>query len=152
MSVTFYVPGAGHHTAPCPYCEQLAGAGWGTTGEGGRVPCQAYCPGTELVGNGPEVNLANRNAQIILDALGIQIANHGDLYGEIAVDDLPAIIRQTIRVINCDRPIAVEASVGAQACRIYSSGFDPGYIPRRCAEIQAVLVYAAQHSLPVVFA
>ena len=82
----------------CRGCKGTGEEEWST---GEIHPCR-WCKGSgktkEFVTTAPEMNVANRNASVILDLLGLPNEDSGTIYHE----DLPELRRKIIRLINSD--------------------------------------------------
>lgn len=66
-----------------------------------QIDCD-FCRGEgeyqDFVSDGPEMNLANRNAHMLLDLLGIEFDHAGTIWNK----DLPKLRRHIIKVLNSD--------------------------------------------------
>lgn len=144
MSITYWVPDAPMKTVECEFCA------WekehAEKGEKAQ-PCHAGCDGTMEVSVAPECNFSNRNAHALMEAIGFPIIP--DCGGEIAVKDLPALMRRLIFMINTgvakqlSRPAYEDTGANGATC-IYvgASEFSMQY---RLRALQEVASYAAEH-------
>jgi hypothetical protein len=81
MSVTFWIPSAARRTVPCEYCEQ----GWCGTKYG--------CTGFREESTAPEVNFSNRNACLVLRAMGLPTDD--DLCGSLSPNEADKLTEAT---------------------------------------------------------
>ena len=140
MSVTFWVPDAPRTRVmvPCTY------------GKGYAHACKpeercGYCAdGLEekIESPAPEINLANGNARVILEIVGLPV---GDLYGSLSPESMPKVRRNIVRALNgqlgaYERP---SSDTHADGCaRVMVQGLDAEGIRERLKRLDAVLVYA----------
>ena len=98
----------------------------------------------------PEINVSNRNARLLLTALGLDFP---ELYGEIS--DLHGAIRATVLALNttvpADLAVAPSETVGARGCRIIDAGASAVYLRQRLVRLQSLFLYAADHNTTVTF-
>jgi len=140
MSVTFWVPDAPRtrEMVPCTYGEGYAHA---CTPEN---RCGYCADGLEekIESPAPEINLANGNARVILEIVGLPVA---DLYGSLSPESMPKVRRNIVRALNgqlgaYERPSSDTRAPGC--ARVMVQGLDTEGIRERLKRLDAVLAYA----------
>jgi hypothetical protein len=108
--------------------------------------CRDYGPSLELVGDfGPEVNVSNANARLILDALGLEA---GDLTGALDAPGFQARVLTALALAPEDAGVpmhqlvpgesTVFGSVVEGGATVIDCGRREGYLQERLAELLAV--------------
>ena len=148
MSVTFSVPDAPRLRVMCVDClaQRLTGYADAYTDPTGRITCDKLCDGYTLESEAPEMNVANGNARILLDALGVDAEELGGTFAHYV---LPDLIRGTVRVLNTQAPERLSESGGGDTCRVVDCGTSAAYIKLRIGQLQALFVYAAERGFDV---
>lgn len=150
MSVTFWCPAAPRRLVTCQLCDG--------TGRDWQDPDQAcWCagtptPGQEQESEAPDLNCGDENARWLLEVAGVEV----DQCGTIRVEDIPAVTRsllrarnvQTVRQTGLREP---EEGVGALGARWHAGGTTDEAVRYRLDGLQALLAYAAERGLEVVW-
>ena len=154
-------------TKPCWVCD---GKGYEEYGAGEKHPCQ-YCHGKKTIeeeeDEGPELNVANANAALIVQMLGFtdsEDVSGGHLYNK----DIPNVLQRLLRLKNSDgavdaytRPdevhkgqMGVDRSgevprIGRQGPTIHSMGVDSERAMRYVDQMIGILKYAKDNGMDV---
>lgn len=136
------------------------------------IKCRA-CNGegeTEETDVGPELNVANRNANVLLQVLGFEV-DPSDLYGQVDNSKLPELRRTIIKLLNKDgisrysiephksggnfdrRSIKGDDGITRIAARKTSGMYDMGLseerIRRYLTDMLEIIEYAQKNSLDI---
>jgi len=144
MSVTFWVPKAGHIEKSEPCICNNAGC--------------AHCDGTGVYKYSdyaaPSLNLANVNARSILNLL--EASTDECLCGGLSPEDIPPVRQQILRLRNVTRqrqPALREATEsggeGTGQCQCFVEGYTDEQVLDRLTRLDAVLAYAQEHQMEV---
>jgi len=115
----------------------------------------------------PQVNIANINASVVLDLLGLDPV---DLYDRVEHANLADLRRRTIRALNGDRSSAVvdgfelppghagvvvvhnqdgAVRIERRGCRLVVGGCTEEQVVRRLRDLLALVVWAQEHGCDV---
>ena len=107
-----------------------------------------YCTGTRKEPDCPTVNMANGNACVMLELLGLPV----DCYGDVAVESVPNVIRAIIKAQNVStrRQDATadpyeSGGPGTGQCRVIYGGRDEDYISRRLNDLMQFVQYCQEN-------
>jgi hypothetical protein len=91
-----------------------------------------------------DINMNNRNALLILGAIGVDAEKWG-----LEVREIPDAVRGCIRIINSDRACEARAVKPSREGNFFVGGADAEYIRRRAGDLLALFRHAQERGQTV---
>lgn len=127
-----------------------------------RVPCDFHgcCPEDrcgycqdgwmeERRTEAPELNLANANARVIIEAAGLPQSDPSDLWGELEPEEMAAVRRRITYLRNRPRDIQSRTRATESGPRLISFGLDAEGILSRLERLDALLAWAQERRIRI---